>query len=84
MHLWEERLRDEYSHVQNRLSTIKEYNRMKKALSLAFHNQYSHELKYTAYEKIRTLRDEGVLSQKDEEEYASFIIRVELKIHEQG
>lgn len=84
MYLWEERLRDEYSHVQNKLSTTKEYNQIKKSLALTFFNQYTHELKHTAYKKIRTLREEGILSQKDEEEYASYIIRVELRLHNQG
>lgn len=84
MHLWEERLRDEYSHVQNNLITIEEYNVMKKNLASVFRNQYSHELKYSAYDTLRTLRKEGILLQVDEEEYAAFMINMELKIHEQG
>ena len=84
MHLWEERLRDEYSHVQNNMSTSAQYNVIKKQLSSVFQKQYSHELKYAAYEAIRTLREEGILSKADEDEYASFIINVEIKLHEQG
>ena len=84
MHLWEERLRDEHSHVQNNMSTIEQYNMIKKQLSSVFQDQYSHELKYTAYEKIRSLREEGILLQADEDEYASFIINMEIQLHEQG
>ena len=84
MHLWEERLRDEYSHVQNKMSTIDEYNQIKKQLFSTFKEQYGHELKYVVYEKIRILKQEGILSHQDEQAYASFIINTEIKLHDNG
>ena len=84
MFLWEERLRDEYSHVQNNMSSMDEYNQIKNQLLSTFKKQYGHELKYVAYEKLRSLRQEGVLSQQDERQYASFIINTELKLHDNG
>ena len=84
MHLWEERLRDEYSHVQNKMSTVREYSRIKNQLYLRFTKQYGHDLKHDAYQKIRTLRQEGVLTQADEQKYASFIINTEIKLHDNG
>lgn len=84
MHLWEERLRDEYSHVQNNMSTVREYNRIKNQLYLRFTKQYGHDLKHDAHQKIRTLRQEGILTQADEQKYASFIINTEIKLHDNG
>ena len=84
MHLWEERLRDEYSHVQNNMSTVREYNHIKNQLYLRFTKQYGHDLKHDAYQKIRILRQEGVLTQADEQKYASFIINTEIQLHDNG
>ena len=84
MHLWEERLRDEYSHVQNNMSTVREYNHIKDQLYLRFTKQYGHDLKHDAYQKIRSLRQEGVLTQADEQKYSSFIINTEIKLHDNG
>ena len=69
LHLWEERLRDEHSHVENRLISEEEYAEEREKLFFEFQSRYTVESYRQSLQRIGNLYQEGILSEKDVQMY---------------